>query len=576
MTPSFVADPVFEANPKQIGSLLQQIQDRELALPDFQRSFVWEPKRTAELLQSIMSRYPAGNLLFWRVGGGKKEFAAREVESAPPLKNSIAHTLVLDGQQRLTSLYQALTGEGEDHYFVRLNELFDPTTRNLVEVTDIRWEKAIFWLDKDGRDGKLAQNEDWQFSEHAFPVHQTDFDGWLDRYVRSTTSGAKEEDEVKKTLRRVRDAFLTPLTSYGFPVVVLPESTSLEAVCTVFETLNRTGKPLGAYELLTARMYPSGVNLRDLWADAIESYEVLTEFGIDPYNVLQAVTLRAHSSAQRSDVLTKLKAEDVSSHWNLVVQGLASVLDLLQSECGILTPKYLPYSMVLVPMSAVWEEVRSTPSAHRAMVLSRLSQFFWCTVFTSNYDQGANSQAGADYQRLKKWLFNPSETPPEAVANFDLRVSTLRNSSVRRKALYAGIMALTIKSGAKDFHTAKNLTSFQMATAKVDSHHIFPKAFLRDTLPKASAELIANRALIDAETNRIIGRRAPSEYVPDMIAAYGEDKLALVLESHLVEGGQGGALVADNYVGFIEERVGLLVTAIQEVTDKIVVDDSDL
>ena len=122
MPGAFVADPVFEANPKQVAFLVQKIHEMELALPDFQRDFVWEPRRTAELLRTIMSRYPAGSLLFWRLGGENAGFAAREIEGAPQLIRK-PQELILDGQQRLTALYQALTRSGDEHYYVSLAHL---------------------------------------------------------------------------------------------------------------------------------------------------------------------------------------------------------------------------------------------------------------------------------------------------------------------------------------------------------------------------------------------------------------------------------------------------------------------
>src|ERR1700761_5107880 len=102
---------LFEDTPtKELSWLLKQIQEREVALPDFQRDFVWEPGATQELIVSIANNYPAGSIL--RVRDAQRAFAAREFEGAPPLNGAIHTFLVLDGQQRLTSLYQAFYGVG--------------------------------------------------------------------------------------------------------------------------------------------------------------------------------------------------------------------------------------------------------------------------------------------------------------------------------------------------------------------------------------------------------------------------------------------------------------------------------
>jgi len=104
----------FSADKKDLTFLLDQIENRDLALPDFQRSFVWDPGATRELVVSIIRSFPAGSLLLMQ--GGASVFAPREFEAAPLLDGTPAY-LVLDGQQRLTSLYQAFSGGGS--HFVR-------------------------------------------------------------------------------------------------------------------------------------------------------------------------------------------------------------------------------------------------------------------------------------------------------------------------------------------------------------------------------------------------------------------------------------------------------------------------
>lgn len=112
-----------DTNPRALKDLLAEVHSRTMALPDFQRDFVWEPGATQELIVSIANNYPAGSLL--RVRDAKRVFAAREFEGAPSLAGQKHTFLVLDGQQRLTSLYQAFYGVGEHRYYLNLNKLLD-------------------------------------------------------------------------------------------------------------------------------------------------------------------------------------------------------------------------------------------------------------------------------------------------------------------------------------------------------------------------------------------------------------------------------------------------------------------
>jgi hypothetical protein len=570
VTNSFNSDPVFETHPRQIANLIGKLHEGSLALPDFQRDFVWEPARVAALLQSVMSRFPAGNLLFWRQGGSNSSFASRPVEGAPT-SNGTPTELVLDGQQRLTAIYQAQTGQGDQVFYIHLNELVNDAHQDVREATTVDWEKAIAWCDVGSKLEDKVNSQDWQFENIAYPIKISNFDQWLDRFAESKApDDFDSREQVKNLYRRVRDQFISVLGTYSFPVTTLPEDTAVAAVCTVFETLNRTGKPLGPFELLTARFYPEGINLRDLWVEAQLEYPLLGEFDVDPYSILQAVCLRSHGSAQRSDVLGRLTAQNVRDHWDKVTSGAASILGHLKSECGVISRKYLPYTMILVPMAAIHHEISLLNGLERGHALSRLRRYFWCTAFTANYDQGANSQAGADYGRLKDWLFDETKLAPEAL-ELPISLAEIHSATVRRKALHAAVMALTICDGAKDFHDQGSLTYEKLQLNKVESHHIFPKAYLNEIGSNISSELILNRALIDAQTNKIIGRKAPSTYISTMEEEYGSENLMQVLRSHLIP---NDLLRTNDYEGFLASRLASIGDRIAEVTERPV-DDHD-
>ncbi|WP_420080683.1 GmrSD restriction endonuclease domain-containing protein [Streptomyces sp. JL4002] len=567
MTSAYESDPIFQTNPLQVLNIVTRIQSQEIALPDFQRDFVWDSTRTAELLGSIMSRYPVGTLLFWEQGEGQT-FASRSFDGAPSTSNKPPSVLVLDGQQRLTSLYQALTGSGYERYFIKVDEFVDIPSRKVREVPDVDFEKAIFSMPvaaKAGRRGRPLMPSHLPIAE----VHQ--FDDWLDDYadtIESDPGIPLTAKEAKSLYREMRDKYISPLKTYGLPVLTLPSSTSMDAVCTIFETLNRTGKPLGPFELLTARFFPQGVNLRDLWDEAEANHRSLKEFRIDPYNVLQAICLRVRGSAQRSDVLKKLTGDDIKSHWESATAGFAGVIDMLQSECGVTSQKWLPYGMLLTPMAAVWDMQKELKPLERSQALGRLQRFFWASTFTTNYDQGANSQMGADYSRLSQWVVGGDGEAPEAIDELHINATTLRSATVRRKALYSGLMCLLVKKRAADFHTGQSMSATRAVEA--ESHHIFPKAYLTKQQGSESSELMLNRSLIDGETNRIIASNAPSVYMEKMKTAYGEQRLADVLASHAIASQESSGLLADDYTAFLDERLDIVIQWVEEATGKVV------
>ncbi|MER6231428.1 DUF262 domain-containing protein [Streptomyces sp. NPDC001725] len=573
MTSAYESDPIFEATPKQLSNLVTRIRSGEIALPDFQRDFVWDSSKTEELIRSIISKFPVGTLLFWKQGS-EEFFASRNFEGSPPLGEKKPVELVLDGQQRLTALYQALTGTGDERFYLKVDEFIDAESDRILDFHEVDFEKAIISLPVATSPAQEKKNGEILKASH-FPVSEvSQFDDWLDDYVDilSATDPSVDQKHTKSLYRRMRDKYVIPLRAYGLPVVSLPETTPIEAVCTIFETLNRTGKPLGPFELLTARYYPQKVNLRDYWNEAQASYKTLNDFSIDPYSVLQAVCLRAHGSAQRSDVLKKLKASDITTHWSPVIKGVAGVLDMLQADCGLVAPKWLPYGMLLIPMAAAWPEISELDPIDRASAYDRLQRFYWCSVFTTNYDQGANSQVGADYSRLKTWVISGEGEPPESLEDLPLNSATFRTASVRRKALYSGLMCLLVTSRAEDFHTGQAMTPHRVSESQIDSHHIFPKAYLKKKNAPESSELLLNRSLIDAETNRIIRDKAPSLYLKEMTDAYGQDKLKSVLASHAIKADGQSGILQDEYSKFLDERLNIVVKMVERATGRTLTD----
>jgi len=243
-----------------LAYLLQMIHNRDMALPDFQRDFVWDPAMTDELIESIVNNYPAGTLL--RVKNGQELlFQPRAFQGAPVLNGTRPAYLILDGQQRLTSLYQAFYGEGGYRFFLDLGAL--------ERETDL--EDAAFYERAD-RAAKTFGRMEEQAERLIFPMGRLfgggGFDGWVHDVLRIRGSSAEELLSLQQRLADLRQRWLKPVEDYDFPMVTLSEDTDGGAICTIFETLNRTGVKLGVFDLLTARFWPKSVNLRTLWEKA--------------------------------------------------------------------------------------------------------------------------------------------------------------------------------------------------------------------------------------------------------------------------------------------------------------------
>lgn len=552
-----------DTNPRELKELLGQIHSREAALPDFQRDFVWDPKATQELIVSIANNYPAGSLL--RIRNTHDMFANREFQGAPSLDGRKITYLVLDGQQRLTSLYQAFYGVGEHRYYLDLQKLLDTGD----------FEESIFHYRIHTKQAARLEYEDVQSEELILPLGELkggagNYSRWSLRVARRMTD-YQARVELEDSLASIEEKWIRAIDDYRFPVVTLSDETGAEAVCTIFETLNRTGVKLSVFELLTARFWPKNVNLRRLWEAALADYPILEDFDIDPYYLLQVVALNARErpACTRSYVLD-LESEQIEEWWDRAVFGMADGLSMLQDDCGVIIPKWLPYNTMTITLAAVLARATLKASPEIAVHRNKIKRWFWCSVFGQSYESAANSQIVKDLQEVVAWLEGGPE--PETVAKFQFDPRMLRETTYRQRALYRGSMALLLSQGPRDFHTGARITGDLMTEQHIDDHHIFPAAYLRNHVSDVPARLrdsILNRTLIDRKTNQVISARAPSDYMQEIQDAHEEsdpDGFRRLLQSHLLPTGLDSPFWRNDFHGFIDWRQQAIWNLIKDAT----------
>lgn len=552
---------IFEdTNPRALKDLLSEIDSRTMALPDFQRDFVWEPGATQELIVSIASNYPAGSIL--RVRDAKRVFAAREFEGAPKLGGQKHTYLVLDGQQRLTSLYQAFYGVGEHRYYLDLQMLLDGAD----------FEEAISHIRASTKWAKDREQFDVQAKELLLPLAVLKggagkFGTWTRKVARSQPD--KKRIALEDALDAIEEKWIKAIDDYHFPVVTLSDKTEPAALCTIFETLNRTGVKLSVFELLTARFWPLNINLRELWDSAREKHPIIEDFEVDPYYVLQAISLasRKAPSCKRGDVLN-LEAKEIEEWWPRVIAGLKVGLDILRDDCRVLLPKWVPYQTMIAPLAAVLARSGLPKTPVGGAQRERLKRWFWCAVFGQAYESAANTRSAKDVVELGVWLGGGSV--PETVSSLRFDPKSLRDITPRQRSIYRGTICLILGTGtgARDFHSQAVITGKLMTDEGIDDHHVFPAKFLekkKGVTASRTRDCVLNRTLIDRTTNQMISDRAPSKYLADMRKTPGFPFDA-VLASHCLPTGAKSSFWSDDYDAFLTWREKRLWQEIQRVT----------
>lgn len=565
----------FDTNPKKLKEdLLVSIDRGNTALPDFQREFVWQPGQTLALIVSLAQRFPAGSLLRLEIGADNV-FQAREFSGASPLSENITpQFLMLDGQQRLTSLYQALYGKGEHRYYFSFRKLLflKKSLEDAFFFERVKDQKApyqtiepqVIWgvLPLEVIFGGKGFYE-WLYERFAKQLNIMRIAGKAPDYDLG-------DDRTVEEIAKLYRSYIEPLERYEFPVVTLARETSLEAVCTIFETLNSTGVKLSVFDLLNARFFYLGLNLRNLWLQALENARYFKRFDIDPYYVLQVISaVETRTTIKRGDIL-KLKPDIVSKHWDDAIYGMEEALDMLFRQCGVFKPDLLSYNTILVPLAAIFMKYRHLKQEAKGALRIKLKCWYWCSVFSQKYESNPTTQSITDLEELSIWIDGGNS--PSSVTEFKFEPTNLFHTTFRQRAVYRGILSLLLSKRLLDFHSEKPVDDSVMEANGVDDHHIFPDAYLQVNYPalkENERNSIVNRTLIDRATNQSIGKKAPSLYLQEIENAWGNaTNLDRVLESHFLPSSTQSSLRQNDFESFRRERAENLYNLILEATCK--------
>lgn len=540
---------MFTQDKTGLRSLLDQIERRHLALPDFQRDFVWEYADTQKLLSSLLSGYPAGTIMLIRCSP-ELGFACRAISGAPELEGTEPTQLILDGQQRLTSLYRAVSDVGTNRFFINL--------RVLMENGEP--DEAVFYRRRTNTARNFGTIES-QAADLVLPLRtlwRNEYDEWIDEILELGAFPGTEEKAAKRQLRELKNQ-LSNLTNYLFPTLELSAETPPSATCVIFESMNRRGRRLSPFDLLVARMRRHDLQVRDMWAAAIAQYPILSQFDVNPFTVFQALALLATpahraASCKSSDVLD-LEVTKVLEHWEIALAGCAGFLAMLQSECGVLVRKWLPYEPLLIAGAAIWSKLPARGPEQRD-AKAKLRRWFWSAIFTQAYDQGTNRVAARDFVELGGWLDGSDEEPTSVrvaagIESFD---EVLAQAYSPQSAVYRGVMAIVLLRTARDFHDGTPITRDSLVNGDREDHHIFPTELMKVNYSKDKYDCVLNRTLINRSTNRDIWYDWPSNYLGRIEEEQGREALNTTLDTHMIPPCESDSLKNNHFEDFMSER----------------------
>ena len=539
-----------KSNDTPLQDILKDISNGTTRLPDFQRGWVWDDERIRSLIASITCSYPVGALMFLEYGGDGIRFKSRTFTNVPE-DNKTPEMLVLDGQQRLTSVYCAMFSQDpvptqtikkeeiQRYYYLNIAECLDPEVDRVDAIASVPADKKIkedfgrvIVTDLSTREG--------EFKEHLFPLNivfdAIALDEWKDDY-----RDYHNDIDISKRLRRFTAEVLNPIIRYTLPVIQLDKSTPKEAVCQVFENVNTGGVALTVFELVTATFATEDFTLRDDWDMRAQkmrhsdgTFNLLSVVASTDF--LASMTLLAQFRGERTlavkrkDVLS-LSLTDYKAYADDLSDGYIKAARFLVQQ-SILAPRDLPYTTQFVPLSVLMTVLGN--KADDGVIKAKLASWYWCGVFGEMYGSANETRYVNDVSGVLAWINGGEE--PDTVSRAFFQPTRLLSLQTRNGAAYKGVMALILGEGAKDFISGDKMDFTNFVADYVDIHHIFPQRYCESKgYERRKWNCIVNKTPIAYRTNRKIGGVAPSEYLKAIEKNVSADALDTNIQSHGID-----------------------------------------
>lgn len=601
----------FKPDKEDLSSLLKQVADGDIQLPDFQRGWVWDDIRIKKIVSSILQSFPIGVIILLETGGGTR-FKPKPIEGVEDKKVDDPEYLILDGQQRITSLFQALytqdpvNTENEKgkpikrHYYINIERYLacDHNSTSDVEecIVSVPEDKII--RSNFGRDIILdLSNDEKEFKNIHFPLNEfMGYKSWENRFQKYWNYNPNKIELISEFWERA----VQVINKYNVAKITIEKDTSKNAVCKIFEYVNTGGVELNVFELLTATYATENFSLREDWKRisttldkpnlrVYRKYDSDKDIRIDATSFLQIVSLlstyekrlayinnpvkgkRPPAISCKKDAILALELNDYIRFSEMALTGLKKTAEFFH-EKYIYTYLNIPYTTQIVPLSAIFAMLKDDEI--NANIHNKFSQWFWCGVFGEMYSGANETRYANDLFEFIDWVYGGKE--PGTVSDATISERRLDELKTRTSAAYKGVFALLMNEGAFDFISCSALNNAIFFDKSIDIHHIFPRKWCEDNKDRIDKgydyESIINKAPISATTNRGIGGKSPSNYIKRIERDSSKEKMNVVLKSHMIN---PDFLKIDDFNSFYQDRKSKIINAIEKVTGKRVRRDEE-
>ena len=515
---------------KSYSDLISEVKNGVIKVPKFQRDFVWSIDKTAQLLDSILKGYPIGTFILWQTGERMSVIKNIGNLKLPLTPKGTKVQYVLDGQQRITSLYAAYLGAEVQKVGETKVTDYSQIFVDLSKAIDDDDEQVITSIKPDGVYISLSDVLNSQFKR------------------REIQREYSEEHQDK-----IFDYSLS-FSTYDFSTVLLRRD-NIESAIEVFTRINTGGQTLTLFEIMTARTYDEGkkFDMALKWTNFTNELADKNYEGISSSVILNLLSLILSKSKEcKRKTILKLNKGQIIEKWDVAISSLKYSIDYFRRMYGIPVSQLLPYDTLLVPFAYFKYYNGADPTSNQRKFLT---EFFWRASLSNRYSASTESHLAQDIRRIDFIIngrrpkyddMNTHINRPVDLVNTDFRTGTSDCKAV---------LCLLAQKEPRDFKNGAKVildNSYLIRANSKNYHHFFPKAFLRKQRSVENENSLMNITFIsDQQNKRDIRAKAPSDYIGTFFK--DNDEIDQALKSHFIDLHDFG-IEDDNYSVFLRRR----------------------
>lgn len=526
--------------------LKSKIEDGNIKIPQFQRQFVWNKEKATKLLDSIVKGYPIGTFILWETKSRLRTIRNIGDISLPDTRMGEFVYYVLDGQQRITSIYASMLGvmiEKDDYSQIFVDLQADESQEIVIlDITDKNSENIISINDL--LKGKMSEI----FAKYG-----------------------KNQNSLDKI-----ELYKQRFTTYQFPTIKI-SNVELDVATDIFTRINVGGKPLDTFEIMCAKTYDENQSF-DLYEKREKQLQEWNDIGYETVShstVLQAVSVCVNGACSRKDILNKIDKQEFINIWEEIDDDFGKAIDYLKKALGVAVSKLLPYDGLLVPFVYFFHKHPQTPSAIQSKYLK---DYFWRCVLTNRFSNALESKLAQDVTHVMDEIIQGNQ--PQYEQGIDVTYEFLKRNGTfsTGNALIKGLLCLLAGRSPRSFKNDIPVVIDNAWLSQGNSknyHHFFPKNYMRKCQPLIKEDLvnhIANITIVDSYLNKNeIRDRAPSDYMSQYCEE--NDNIDETMRTHLIGDLKEFGILDDNYSVFFEKRLKEIVSLLKR---EIVLSDTDI